>query len=63
MDEVKKGRPDLRKPEWDIDFKTIDVRTNWKLKMIEEHLKGVKWHQDCIERLEKEIIDIEKPCR
>ena len=44
----------------EIDDSSKTVRIRWKKKMIEEHLKGLNWHKECIERLEKEIIELEK---
>ena len=52
----------MNKKEWDLDLITTDIgiRMDWKLKMIQEHLRGIKWHQDCIERLEKEMLELDK---
>jgi hypothetical protein len=44
----------------EIDEMSKNCRINWKKRMIQEHLKGLNWHKECIERLEKEIIEIEK---
>ena len=50
----------ILKNNLEIGEDSKNIRIRWKKKMIEEHLKGLNWHKECIERLEKEIIELEK---
>jgi len=59
--------PQGDKTQWDIKFKNLEidqmsnnVRIDFKKKLIQEHLRGLNWHKECIDRLEKEISEIEQ---